>query len=163
MSLGRVLPDVAIPQEWRVGDLLTLRKVAPRRLTLLPPMELEPWQEATLGPVRVKMRSSQSTRDVEPLIPGDILRTVSRRDAIRPRIGMWTSGNRVYGLVNVSTIGALIASCHRDWADGRFTIATTLAQARQLGINPAVAEKLFGVLQAELSEHAHEAYLPCGN
>jgi hypothetical protein len=153
MSLRKVLPATPIPGDWRVGDLLVLRKVAPRSLVGLPPVQVERWKEARFGPVRVKLRASRSAVEIEPLIPRDILHTVSRRDRIRQRIGMWTSGNRVYGIANPGIVGTVVDWCNRDLSYGRFSMSSVVAHAKRMGLDSLVGERLYSVLEVELSEH----------
>jgi hypothetical protein len=87
------------------------------------------------------------------LVEGDVLTTVSRRDPVRKRIGMWTSGNRVFTPTNPLAIGQLIALCNNDLMKNVFTPHNTLAHAETLGINHDVSTRLHHVLLLELTEH----------
>lgn len=86
-----------VPHTWRVGDLLRLYKTSPATWQP-PPTAAQRWRDSTFGPVRIKLRPSGAATNLSPLVAGDVLATVSRRDPIRHRIGVWTSGNRVFGL-----------------------------------------------------------------
>lgn len=152
-SLKVVAPELMVPDDWRTGDLLTLEKISDT-VSQLPSIPVsECWQEATFGPVRIKLRRT-SGPDIGSLVPGDILRTVSRRDPIRQHIGMWTSSNRVYRLDHPREIGSLIESCHTDVMRSQFTLGRTLDQARWLDVQRRVARRLFDVLLIELQEHS---------
>ncbi len=134
------------------GDVFTLEKiydvVAPPKRPILP----ESWHEANFGPVRIKLRRTE-TPDLGSLVPGDILDTVSRRDPIRMRIGLWTSGNRVFSLENYEAIGRLIELCHIDVMQSHFTVSRTLSHARTVGVEARTAQQLFDLLLIELQEH----------
>jgi hypothetical protein len=103
--------------------------------------------------VRIKIRQSDAVEDLAPLVPGDVLATVSRRDATRPRIGFWTSGNRVYGIANPESIGQIVMVCDKDLLSKRFSITRTLEHAQQVGLSASTAQRLFDVLLVELQEH----------
>jgi hypothetical protein len=151
-SLKIAAPDLIIPDEWRVGDVLRLEKI--RDVPSLPkcPTPTEFWREATFGPVRIKLRKAGAP-DLGSLVPGDILDTVSRRDPIRTRIGLWTSGNRVFSLEDYETIGRLIELCHIDVTQAQFTLRRTLSHARTVGVAEGIAQQLFDLLLIELQEH----------
>lgn len=104
------------------------------------------------GPVRIKLRRTE-TPDLGSLVPGDVLDTVSRRDLIRTRIGIWTSGNRVFSLEDPASIGRLIELCHTDVAQSQFTLEQTLGHARTVGVDRRIARQLFDPLLIELQEH----------
>jgi hypothetical protein len=160
MSLRRSA-DIRVPQDWRTGDLLVLRKGgAPQR-----PNEnhykVHPWLEVSFGPVRIRLRANEAHEDLGTLVPAaDILDTVSRRDPVRKHIGFWTSGNRVYSLANPDKIGKLIELCDTDLANTSFSMARTLIHAAQVGIPAHVAQKLFDVLLVELQEHTAIEAMP---
>jgi hypothetical protein len=152
MSLRLAGAELAVPRDWRVGDLLVLRKIGvPRSVEVREYREL-PWREACFGPVRIKLRTTDAG-DLVPLVPGDVLDTVSRRDPIRPRVGFWTSGNRVFGLADPERVGNLIACCHDDLVTMQFTLTRALDHARRLGVPASTASRLFDVLLVELQEH----------
>lgn len=157
MSLRATLAEVTVPGTWRAGDLLRLRKTATVVFRAPSPGGDRSWREARFGPVRIKLRASAAEHDLAPLVPGDLLATVSRRDPIRDRIGVWTSGNRVYGLVNPGPVADLIGRCHRDLERARFTLARTLDHAGPLGIPAYTATRLFDLLLVELQEHLDHA------
>jgi hypothetical protein len=152
MSLTMSLAGVSVPRDWRKGDLLLLKKVAPCRRDGRLQKTDAAWQEVQFGPVRIKLRAS-GHEDLMSIAPSDMLDTVSRRDPLRGRIGLWTSGNRVYGLADPHRIGSFITQCHTDFIMGRFAFARASVYARDLSIQDETARKLFDVLLLELQEH----------
>ncbi|MGH3940062.1 MAG: hypothetical protein ACRDTG_15800 [Pseudonocardiaceae bacterium] len=152
MSLRLTATELAVPPNWRKGDLLVLRKVGPASITR-PLAVSEQWTEVHFGPVRIKLRATDQVEDLANLVPDDVLSTVSRRDPVRGKIGLWTSGNRVYGLAAPERVGRLITLCDNDLEAMRFTLARTLLHARRLGMSTSTARQLFDVLLVELQEH----------
>jgi hypothetical protein len=152
ISLRTETPHLRVPRDWRTGDLIVLERsgnASPLPVTV--PAE-EPFREKSFGPVRVKMRRT-SQPDMGTLVEGDVLDTVSRRDPVRSRIGLWTSGNRVFHLWEAEAMSELVGCCHDKLMGARFTLESTLQSARTLGVSPAAASRLFGVLLLELQEH----------
>ena len=145
------LPDLP---SWRVGDLMILRK--DRDITTPPPAArtASTWIDLQFGPVHLKVRSvADAAGDMATIVPGDLLSTVSRRDPVRNRVGLWTSGNRVYGLINATSIAQLVHACGEDLARHQFTLIRTLHHAKRLGVARSTARRLFDVLLIELQEH----------
>lgn len=153
MSLRTALAEVTAPGTWRTGDLLQLQKTATVAFRAPTGGDDRWWREAQFGPVRIKLRASDGKYDLAPLVPGDVLATVSRRDPIRERIGVWTSGNRVFGLANPGPVADLIDRCHHDLERARFTLARTLENASILGVPAYTAARLFDLLLVEWQEH----------
>jgi hypothetical protein len=92
MSLRTTLAEVSVPGTWRAGDLLQLRKVATVVHRAPAAGGDRSWREARFGPVRIKLRASNGEHDLAPLLPGDVLATVSRRDPIRSgSVTVWPS------------------------------------------------------------------------
>jgi hypothetical protein len=120
--------------------------------SLEPPVHIESWRETTFGPVRIKLRRTEGP-NLASLVPGDVLDTVSRRDPVRSRIGLWTSGNRVFSLDEPEAIGRLIELCHNDVMQSQFALQRTLSHARTVGISRRIARQLFNLLLIELQEH----------
>lgn len=92
---------VHVPPCWRRGDLLVLRKVrAGLRPTLPKSGRRRGWVEVTVGRMRLFVRPASTTPSglvgLLPLVEGDVLPTVSRRDPRRSAVDVWTSGNRVF-------------------------------------------------------------------
>jgi hypothetical protein len=155
MSIRAAMPMVEVPGDWRCGDVMVLTKQEAVHSQVLRVREIDDdWAEARFGPVRIKLRVSRGGRgDLEEIIEGSRLTTVSRRDPMRAQIGFWTSGNRVYTLRNVKKIEDLVNACNDDLHRMRFGHAGTIERAATMGIPRPVAERLFDVLILELQEH----------
>jgi hypothetical protein len=85
---------------WRRGDLAVFACVretaAPR-----PPTKVQSsWWEEIISGVRFRIRSDSHYGWADPtlvtLVEKDVLASVSRRERIRDRVDVWTSGNRVF-------------------------------------------------------------------
>lgn len=151
-SLKVAAPELLIPTDWRVGDVLILERSATALRTDPQGMPAETWQEVIFGPARIKLRRTEPP-NLGSLVPGHILDTVSRRDLVRQRIGLWTSGNRVFTLADPAAIGRLIQLGHADVMLSRFTPKRILSHARTVGVGRRVAHRLFDLLLIELQEH----------
>jgi hypothetical protein len=91
-----------VPHDWRSGDLFVFEC---RGEMVLPPpaherQTTQAWAERALNGVRIRFRIDESRRNGDPrlipLLEGDILPTVSRRDPRRALARVWTSGNRIF-------------------------------------------------------------------
>lgn len=116
-------------------------------------VEGQTWREVTFGPVRIKLGERSTGDDLGELVTGDIMTNVSRREPLRERIGLWTSGNRIFTLSSPETIGELVSLCQADLMVAQFSLSSTLTRAEMLGITAPAAIKLFDLLQKELKEH----------
>ncbi|KJF18163.1 hypothetical protein AXFE_09080 [Acidithrix ferrooxidans] len=152
MSLRASSVSVLVPDTWRHGDLLVLSKVGPTSLTLSPPKR-EEWSEVQFGPVRIKIRSSGVPTDLMSLVPGNVLKTVSRRDPVRQQIGFWTSGNRIFGVAHPKPLETLIEMCNDDLKHMQFTLSNIINHGRRIGFSSSVSRRLFDVLLLKLQEH----------
>ncbi|GAB4547618.1 MAG: hypothetical protein Tsb0013_07490 [Phycisphaerales bacterium] len=99
---------------WRRGDLYDFERVeAPEPPVGVPPSEPEPWNELHSGLIRVRFKSSRPSSGntaLHKIIDGDILPSVSRRDARRDKVSVWTCGNRVFGCEDPGTLLASVAA-----------------------------------------------------
>jgi hypothetical protein len=88
------------PKSWRRGDLAIFTLVA-KPIVERPMVNIkEEWNEISIRGVRIKIRKRPSTvfRDPSliPIVPMNILESVSRRNPKRSIVDVWTSGNRVF-------------------------------------------------------------------
>jgi hypothetical protein len=86
---------------WRRGDLAIFRKVRSHgRVVTTDSVRKARWSEIEIGRLRLFVRrdraAAKGTRGLIPVVDGDILPTVSRRDPRRRRAEIWTSGNRLF-------------------------------------------------------------------
>jgi hypothetical protein len=92
---------------------------------------------------------------LKPLVEGEVLKSVSRRDPVRDRVDVWTSLNRVYSSSHPGAVQAIcraltentdvVCAVERDL--GRKLAADESAAAR------AAAERLAAVVARERQEH----------
>ncbi len=90
-----------VPETWRRGDLLQFRKIGDvRPLEGIPNSTPCPWAEAHAGGVEIRVRIDSQVGFADPrlvpLVNGDILPSVSRRDSLGKVADVWTIGNRIY-------------------------------------------------------------------
>jgi hypothetical protein len=92
---------IRVPQAWRRGDLVIFEKVREtNRPISTASIRKERWSEVSIGRTRLFVRRDKArlpgSQGLIPIVPGDILPTVSRRDPRRRDAEIWTSGNRVF-------------------------------------------------------------------
>ena len=104
------------PARWRRGDLVVFR----RSLRSARPVPLvsgrrPTWIEASVGRMRISINSGAAPGDglsgLLPLVSGDILPTVSRRDPRRRGAQVWTSGNRIFRTDNPKLVLEAALAC----------------------------------------------------
>ncbi len=93
---------------WRKGDQLIFRKIMEqntRKPKFTKNESHNEWKEVEFEGVRIRIAMDQQVpevaeKDVEisHIVPKDILNSVSRRDARRRGVNVWTSGNRVFNV-----------------------------------------------------------------
>jgi hypothetical protein len=98
--------------DWRSGDLAiyqSRRNVALERPVVA--TSESRWAEVMIRGVRIKMRLPAGSLDetaespeLEPLVPGDVLPSVSARHPLRKLVDVWTSGNRVFKCKNTRAL-----------------------------------------------------------
>jgi hypothetical protein len=106
---------IATPPQWRRGDLMIFRKIdIPSR----PPAAFghtRAWTEIVIGRMRLFIRARPGVPDRDrglvPVVDGDVLPTVSRRDPRRRLADVWTSGNRIFGSDNPKLVLEAAISC----------------------------------------------------
>ena len=90
-----------VAPDWRRGDLLIFERTGdalPGRMN--PIAHSAEWAQADIRGATIWVRSKDQPVFIDPrlvpLVPGDILPTVSRRDGRREAADVWTAGNRIY-------------------------------------------------------------------
>lgn len=103
------------PPYWRRGDLVMFRKTRSAvRLPAPSGSNRRPWTEVIVGRMRLFVRRGAPTAaaaGIRPLVDGEILPSVSRRDPRRRHGQLWTSGNRVYRTSNPQLVLDAANSC----------------------------------------------------
>ena len=90
-----------VSPNWRRGDLLIFDRIGDSFSGLTNPiMQSTEWAQADIrgATIWVRLKDQQGFIDprLVPLVTGDILQTVSRRDVRREAADVWTAGNRLY-------------------------------------------------------------------
>jgi hypothetical protein len=98
--------------EWRSGDLIIYQ--SHRVAALERPAVALPgprWREVMIRGIRIKMRfpsepigETASSPELEPLVQGDVLPSVSARHPVRELVDVWTSGNRIFKCQNTPAL-----------------------------------------------------------
>lgn len=104
------------PHDWRRGDLAVFAVRLNQAPIARPEIHLtdgEQWDEVAWGRMRVRMRRKEPTRSemiptLSPIVSGDVLPSVSRRDDRRSSVDVWTTGNRVFGCEDTRTLRIIL-------------------------------------------------------
>lgn len=109
---------IATPPQWRRGDLVVLQKERAPSLPAPSSQRNRLWTEVAVGRMRlfIRMGGSAAGRDVElvPIVAGDVLPSISRRDPRRLLANVWTSGNRMFRTGNPQLLLEAAISCAAD-------------------------------------------------
>jgi len=157
--------SASVPSDWRRGDLIELRRTtAPPGPRPRQPSH-ERWDEITAGRARIRFRldteePGQHGADPRliPLVPGDILGSVSRRNPIRAHVRVWTAGNRVFGCAAPALLKMIAASIAAGTPADRPAQADTgrPLHADELVKIRAAAAQLRDLIQAEHRDSARD-------
>lgn len=120
-----------LPEDWRRGDLVVFQAEPGRPVVPQPEPVTDDadWLCVPADATRIKARrpKSRAVRDpvsprLRPVIEGDVLPSVSRRDPRRADVAVWTACNRVFGCDDVVALVA-IAEAHSRNADPAEAVA----------------------------------------
>jgi hypothetical protein len=152
----------AVPDDWRRGDMLTLRKAGDRAVERPAPSSREPeWTFVEIDEIPLAMRELDTASEIvasaliEPVVPGAVLPTVSRRDSARAGAVLWSSRNRIYKSNAPTALQAVV----RSLANGGDAVGAAeralerpLTTAEEENV-VAAANKLRKLIQTEREEH----------
>jgi len=150
---------------WRCGTLVTFQKHFHNRVDRPVATEPHQWKEVSVFETRIRIRSVLRSRSDDPrlipLVPGNVLNSVSRNNPIRTEVDVWTSGNRVFSCEapNVlfeiaSTISRKDANCPSSLGRIHYSPRRLVALVQILRIAKLEAEErrlLNGVQGVQLS------------
>jgi hypothetical protein len=89
-----------ISEDWRRGNLAVFVRTQLAHVLRPQPVDDAVWVEEVLLGMRVRIRPQPAggfqDPTLKPLVPGDVLPSVSRRDPRRRLADVWTSGNRIF-------------------------------------------------------------------
>jgi hypothetical protein len=147
------------PQSWRRGDLLVARRVPGASELKTKPEPIEQWtivevDEIPLAIRRVPAKPTASADSIlEPVVAGEILPTVSRRDVRRHGVALWTSMNRCYR----SSVPSLIDDLVRLMESGDVDSSKLRMLAGRHGVQEdkvgSAANVIRDVVRRERQEH----------
>jgi hypothetical protein len=142
----------AVPWDWRRGDLarfVTVGKTVAGRPS--PPGTPDAWEEESVGNVRIKSRTCAEDGFRDPtlssVVPGDILASVSRRDAARATADVWTSGNRIFRCDGTGVFRTIVSALGRG---ANVEDAVTAAIRRKLTAEEAALVRRAAAQAADL-------------
>jgi hypothetical protein len=153
-----------VHSEWRPGILARFEKVAVGAAVPRPssPPQRGQWQARSLLGVRFYMRRMISGSDrnpiFKPVVHGDVLSTVSRRDVRRDAADVWTSGNRIFGCSDTETVTWIVDALDRGHRPDTYVEASLkrklTATERELVLN--AADQVVRIVARELAEYVLE-------
>jgi hypothetical protein len=151
-----------IPAEWRRGDLVRLRASGDTVHEPPPSVPTSSWPEAAIGQVRFQLRIPERTSfgriapQLNTIVPGDVLDSVSRRDPRREMVDVWTSGNRVFGCASPGVL-LWILQAMRDRESPEMIVASAvgrpLTRPERRNIRVAV-DQVYTLVSTEMEELA---------
>jgi hypothetical protein len=77
-SLRAAALGAPIPTNWRRGDILLLKRTSQARPARHDTVLDRQWTEVSFGPVRIKLTVRPTGHDLDSLVPGNVLTTVTR-------------------------------------------------------------------------------------
>ena len=148
-----------IPQSWRRGDLLVFHRDRSMPLTERTSTATKClWTESRIREIGLRVRTDEQPQFADPrlipLVPGDILPTVSRRDDLSKAAEVWTTGNRIYrceGKNILSTVLRALAEC-RDSVDDIQRALRRRLNCHESGLVVAAIGQVNSIVQAERQE-----------
>ena len=111
---------VFAPAVWRRGDLAVYRRGREPVEECRPEPGDEYWEEVEIDGMRLRVRpdseAASTTEDLQTLIRGEVLPSVSRREPRRALANVWTSGNRIYRAGNPMVALEAAHACRDGYA-----------------------------------------------
>jgi hypothetical protein len=112
---------VEAPNEWRRGDLLVFSWSGRAAAFGRPRVQGsgETWRRFELREIPIFVRERSALPQMVPpnllqsLVPGDVLKTVSRREPVRDQVAIWSSLNRIYASPAPQLMAVVIHSLER--------------------------------------------------
>lgn len=146
------------PADWRRGDLATFEADGSFGGESLAGSGQSRWKEVQFGRIRLRVQGDSfagwRNPRLHPVVPGDILPSVSRRDRRLKSVTVWTSGNRVFDCKGCFALSNIVeAMSMGDCVVSRLavSIGEPLHEAQREEIRKTV-EQLSGVIALEQQE-----------
>lgn len=107
---------LGFPYDWRRGNLVVFHLKNKEKAIPRPELQLvdnESWNEISWGRMRVRIRQRNPPETFAdpallPVVKGDVLPSVSRRDNRRSLVDIWTSGNRVFACKGTRALSVIL-------------------------------------------------------
>lgn len=152
---------IRVPKEWRRGNLAIFLREEDYNLPRPPScVSSEDWQEEAIDGVRFRFRRMNRALtffdpSLEPILPGDILPSVSRYDERRAKADVWTSGNRIFkchGTAILQKIIEAISNFESPFLMVEDCLKRKLTHGELQSIT-ATAKKLNSIVEIERAEY----------
>lgn len=148
-----------VPPNWRRGDLLRFERTSdPFSSPMNTITHSAEWTQADILGATIWVRSKDQQGFIDPtlvpLVQGDVLPTVSRRDDRREAAHVWTAGNRIYrceGSHILSTILHAISISKAPLEAVQRSLQRSLDHFEAAKVADSVAQ-VEGIIQTELQE-----------
>ena len=151
---------VHAPAIWRRGDLAIYRRRTETFGERVPEAGKEQWVEVEIEGMRIRVRLDAggpgATAELQSLIRGDILPSVSRRDPRRAQANVWTSGNRIYRAGNPTVVLEAAHACRERYAP---SLWRSLVEEDAF---KALVERFRGIAATEGEERRRSAHVAVG-
>lgn len=151
---------IPVPSDWRTGDLIVLSLTRKSKIindSIECSYERE-WIEKCVGPVRFMIREVDDFPPFYPINSDCVARSVSRRDILKEKVGVWTSGNRIFGcnsvddtLIILSQFNLLLRRCELK----KSTVIKILIDS---GLDEACALVSSQSIVEDMMEHLQHGY-----
>jgi hypothetical protein len=158
-SAFRACGIMNVPADWRRGDFLLFRRISAHATSRPLSVEAGPeWVDIEIHGIRLKVRAPLPFKfddpRLRPLIAGDVLPSVSRRDSRRVNADVWTPTNRIFSCRGRSVfvqIAHAIACTEEPVTAVTKWLGRDLASAQEIIIQEA-SDQLSSLVHRELAE-----------
>ena len=148
---------VYAPRAWRRGDLgVYRRRRGPAHESVTPASRRESWLEVGIDGMRLRVRlaaaATVGSANLQTLVWGDVLPSVSRRDPRREKANVWTSGNRIYRADDPMVV---LEAAHACQAGCKPSLWRNLAEEEAFG---SLVDRLREIAAVEGAERVSSAW-----
>ena len=148
-----------VAPNWRRGDLLIFERTGDSFSGPMNPItHSAEWAQADICGATIWVRAKDQQGSIDPrlvpLVPGDILPTVSRRDGRGEAADVWTAGNRIYrceGSHILSIILHAISVCEAPLEAVQRSLQHSLGHFEAAKVETSIAQ-VERIIQTELQE-----------
>lgn len=144
-----------LPPNWRIGDLLVVRKSSMGNgydadLTIVE----EQWDEYSVDAIRIKVKREDEVLKsyaihLVPLYKNNIYPSVKRSFSNKKNVNVWTSGNRVFWCDNIPLLNIILSQWGKPWID----IEISEEDKKSIG---EVQTLLENIIETEMAEYGKD-------